>query len=57
MRFLKRLFCGHDNVSFDRNIYGDLINLSGGKRSFWICDDCGATVCNNNLFVELEKRR
>jgi len=55
LKFFKKLLCGHDNVRFERNLYGDLINLFGGKRSLWKCDDCGSLVANNNLFVKLEQ--
>ncbi|QIG58201.1 hypothetical protein SEA_SKOG_49 [Gordonia phage Skog] len=36
MGWLKRIMCSHVN---QRGIYGDLINLTGGKRS--VCMDCG----------------
>ena len=32
MNWIKRLFCAH-RYEWVRNIYGDEINLSGGKRS------------------------
>lgn len=37
-----RLTCRHQWV-WQRNYYGDLIHLSGGKRSLWICSNCGKT--------------
>lgn len=42
-QWLKTLFCGHPNPEFQRNIYGDEINLSGGNRSIWVCPNCGGT--------------
>jgi len=43
--FLKRLFCMHrGGVAFVRNIYGDEINRSGGKRSIWVCKRCGGFI-------------
>lgn len=39
--WIKRLFCKH-KWKWDRNVYGDEINYSGGKRSSWSCAKCGA---------------
>ena len=39
MNWLRRLFCAH-RYEWMRNIYGDEINLSGGKRSLWDCAGC-----------------
>jgi len=39
--FIKRLTCKHPYPVFIRNVYGDEINLLGGKRSIWRCDQCG----------------
>jgi len=55
LNFLKKLVCSHRNLSFYCNLYGDMIFLSGGKRSLWKCDDCGTLVANKNLFVALEQ--
>ena len=38
-RLLKMLFCKHE-YEFDSNIYGDQINMYGG-RSWWKCKKCG----------------
>lgn len=38
MNWLRRLFCAH-RYEWMRNIYGDEINLAGGRRSR--CLDCG----------------
>lgn len=40
-KFLRQLFCFHRHVSYVRAIYGDEINLVGGKRSWWKCKWCG----------------
>lgn len=40
MKFIKRLFCKHE-YEFVRNIYGDEINMVGGRRSWWRCKKCG----------------
>jgi hypothetical protein len=39
MNWLKRIFCAH-SYTFVRNVYGDEINLLGGKRSVWRCTKC-----------------
>lgn len=38
--FFKRLFCKHEYV-WDRNIYGDEVERTGGMRSWWRCTKCG----------------
>ncbi|GEM_PF-563867 len=50
MRKLKKLGCNHTNVSFLRNISGDEINYSGGRRSTWVCDRCGEVILDGPLF-------
>jgi hypothetical protein len=45
----KRLFCFHGSIIFNRNIYGDHINHTNGKRSLWICERCGALVYQRDL--------
>lgn len=49
---LRRLFCSHTSQSHRRNIYGDEINLLGGKRSIWKCDACGALKLRDEPMVE-----
>jgi RNase P subunit RPR2 len=44
----KRLFCKHDYV-FVRNIHGDEINLTNGKRSIWECKKCGKIKLSGRL--------
>lgn len=48
MDWLKRLFCAH-RYEWMRNIYGDEINLSGGKRSLWGCAECGKVQARDEL--------
>ena len=48
MDWLKRLFCEH-HYEWMRNIYGDEINLSGGKRSLWGCTKCDKVQARNEL--------
>lgn len=49
-----RLWCWlttrHANTIWIRNIHGDRINILGGKRSEWMCRDCGTTVLGKYLF-------
>ena len=49
--FIKRLFCPHEYV-WVRNIYGDEINLAGGRRSWWRCRKCGKWLLSNALVDE-----
>lgn len=49
MGFLKRLACKHE-WRFVRNIYGDEINMAGGRRSWWRCPKCGACQCRDELY-------
>ena len=48
MNWLRRLFCAH-RYEWMRNIYGDEINLSGGKRSLWRCAECGKIHARDGL--------
>ena len=48
MSWLKRFFCAH-HYEWMRNIYGDEINLSGGKRSLWGCTACGKVQARDDL--------
>ncbi len=48
MNWLRRLFCAH-RYEWMRNIYGDEINLSGGKRSLWGCAECGKVQARDDL--------
>jgi hypothetical protein len=38
--FFKRLFCRHE-FAFYRKIYGDEVNMVGGKRTWQECRKCG----------------
>lgn len=49
MNWLRKLFCRHPDLRFVRNIYGDVINECGGKRSVYKCADCGRYVYKNEL--------
>ena len=53
MKIIRRLFCRHE-YKFVRNIYGDEINLWGGKRSVWRCHKCGK-VTGGDLLVGEKK--
>jgi hypothetical protein len=48
MMIFKRLFCKH-NLIWQYNIYGDLINILGGKRSMWKCTKCGKRELHDKL--------
>ncbi len=55
---LKRLFCRHsDGTTFVRNIYGDEINMRGGKRSEWRCKRCDGLVLMDRLNSDAPQRR
>ena len=43
LSFLRRLFCHHE-LNFVRGIYGDEINMVGGRREWWECWKCGKWV-------------
>lgn len=53
MNIIKRLLCKHEYV-FERNIYGDEINHTGGNRSWWHCTKCGKRALDPHLYLELE---
>jgi hypothetical protein len=46
--FFGRLCCEHD-YWFITNIYGDMINHVGGKRSLWRCSVCGKEEYRSGL--------
>lgn len=48
--FFKRLFCWHRHRVWVRNIHGDEILLSGGKRAIWKCKRCGALFHDDELY-------
>lgn len=48
-------YCQHPRLSFEWNIYGDLI-LYCGKRSVWRCDDCDAYVWKDELHPDWHPR-
>lgn len=48
MNWLNRLFCAH-HYKWIRNIYGDEINHSSGKRSLWCCTECGKVQARDGL--------
>lgn len=50
-RFFKKLFCGHKNVTFKRNVYGDEINFLNA-RSVWKCLDCNGYTYKKDLYEE-----
>ena len=55
---IKRLFCRHsDGTTFVRNIYGDEINTTGGKRSEWRCKRCNGLVLMDRLNSDAPQRR
>ena len=43
-------FTGHDVPEFICNIYGDVISAFNGKRSFWVCSTCGASIYKDDLY-------
>lgn len=50
---IKRLFCRHsDGTTFVRNISGDEINTTEGKRSAWRCRRCDGLVLMDELHQE-----
>ena len=55
MNWIKRLFCAH-RYEWIRNIYGDEINLSGGKRSLWGCAECGKVQARDALHEDGDLR-
>jgi hypothetical protein len=55
MNIFKIIFCRHKDLRFIGNIYGDLINECGGKRSAWKCKKCGWLVYKPNLVGNTSK--
>lgn len=49
IKFIRSLLCKHRDVHFVRNVYGDEINTTGGKRSVWRCQRCGGIVLRDLL--------
>lgn len=47
--WFKRLLCRHRNRVFLRNIYGDELNVAGGNRSWWLCQNCGRQLLHSAL--------
>lgn len=55
---IKRLFCRHsDGTTFVRNIHGDEINMTGGKRSEWRCKRCDGLVLMDRIHSDAPQRR
>lgn len=50
MRYFSRLFCGHKETQFVRNIYGDEIRYADA-RSLHRCKKCGAVVKSWALYT------
>ena len=50
MSIIKRLLCKHEYAWYC-NIYGDMINHSGGSRSVWQCKKCGKFQFRKELFI------
>ena len=53
MSLIKMLLCKHE-YEWERNIYGDEINMVGGKRSWWRCRKCGKYKAMPELRLDLE---
>lgn len=51
-RFIKRMLCRHENMTFIRNIHGGEITSSGGMRSVWRCNHCHRIVLAKRLNPE-----
>lgn len=49
IKLIKRMLCKHKNLKFIRNIYGDEINLTGG-RSWWVCTSCDRCKVKDSLY-------
>jgi hypothetical protein len=47
-RLVIKFFCEHD-MQWVRNIYGDEINYTNGKRSMWKCNKCDKTEYRRGL--------
>ena len=46
-------YCKHE-YEWERNIYGDEINIVSGKRSWWRCRKCGKHKAMPELRLDLE---
>ncbi|MEM7347115.1 MAG: hypothetical protein AAF485_22980 [Chloroflexota bacterium] len=44
--------CNHEQQKFVKNLYGDLITWSGGKRSLFKCECCGKRIYKEALHEE-----
>ena len=53
MNLIRRILCKHE-YAFIRNIYGDEINMAGGKRSWWRCRKCGKWKLRSQLGPECD---
>lgn len=51
----KQFACEHRMTVFYRNIYGDEIHASGGKRQWRTCLDCGKFILVESLSKEPER--
>ena len=49
MSILRRLLCDHD-WRWERNVYGDEINMAGGMRSIWHCPKCDGHQMRGELY-------
>lgn len=48
----KQKICNHldEPLSFVKNLYGDMVYISGGYRSVWECPICGKRIYRSRLF-------
>lgn len=51
LRWIAKVLLCHHEYEFYENIYGDQINLAGGKRSLWRCRKCGWMKAKRELVV------
>ncbi len=51
IKFIKRLFCKHEEKFCVTNIHGDMINHLN-CRSIWECKKCGKRFKNNKLDID-----
>lgn len=50
VEFIRALFCRRrDDAEFVCNLYGDAINVHGGKRSLWQCRRCARIFARGDL--------
>ena len=57
MGLLKRLFCRHGILKYNRTLYGDEINYHNGKRYEYICQRCGAYIYSTNYVYSMKSER